>query len=114
MSTQSTSKNRRRVWLRGAVALLLVGMLIGAGTEATRVFLGANLHTVAEGKVYRGAQRSGAQIEELVAQHGIRTVVNLRGCCDDANWHRDQTGVAQRLGISQEDIVLSSGRLPAT
>lgn len=76
--------------------------------------MGSNLHTVVDGKLYRGAQRSGVQIEEIAARHGIRTVVNLRGCCDDADWHRDQAAAVQRLGISQEDIVLSSGRLPAT
>lgn len=110
----SPRPGRGRIWARRGVVLLLVGLLIGAGTEAWRVFLGANWHTVVEGKLYRGAQRTGAQIEEIVARYGVRTVVNLRGCCDDSPWHRDQTAVVQRLGISQEDIVLSSGRLPAT
>lgn len=95
---------------------LTLGLLLGAaaiGMKMWPVFLGANFHTVEAGRMYRGAQQSAAQLEALVAAYGIRTVVNLRGCCDDMEWHRRQCRVVQRLGISQEDIVLSSGRLPA-
>lgn len=104
-----TARIRGRRWLA-------FGMLVGAAAllaMAWPVFLGANFHIVEDGKLYRGAQKSAKQLEDMVARHGIRTVVNLRGCCDDMAWHREQCRAVQRLGISQEDIVLSSGRLPA-
>lgn len=114
IAAESFKRTKARSWARRGIVLLVAGVLIGVGTEAWRVFLGANFHAVAEGKLYRGAQQTGAQIEELAARLGIRTIVNLRGCCDDADWHLDQTRAVQRLGMCQEDIVLSSGRLPAT
>ncbi len=77
------------------------------------MFLGANFHVVVPGQVYRGAQQSRAGLEELVSNYGIRTVVNLRGCCDGAPWHREQSRATQHLQVSQEDIVFSSGRMPA-
>lgn len=100
-------------WARRSMALGLLGLAGIVGMEAWRVFLGANFHTVVPGRVYRGAQQSGDQIKALAARYGIRTLVNLRGCCDDTNWHREQCRAVQALGISQEDIVFSSGRLPA-
>lgn len=100
---------RGRRWLGLGLLVAVAAMLIAAW----RVFLGANFHTVEEGKLYRGAQQSAAKLEKLVADYGIRTVVNFRGCCDDMEWYRRQCRVVQRLGISQVDVVLSSARLPA-
>ncbi len=80
--------------------------------ELVRVVLLANTHTVVPRKVYRSAQLSPQALEQFVREHGIRTVVNLRGCCDPLDWYRDECRVSQQLGISHEDVSFSAYRFP--
>jgi hypothetical protein len=95
--------------MRGGVAALVVALSV----EAYRVLLGRNLHVVVAGRVYRCAQQTGAALEDIVRDHGIRTVVNLRGCCSPMGWYVEEARVCHRLGVSQEDVCLSAYRLPA-
>jgi protein tyrosine phosphatase (PTP) superfamily phosphohydrolase (DUF442 family) len=92
-----------------AAAIFLTG---GVLWEAGRVLLGANLHTVLAGEIYRGAQPTPNQLEQLVKKFGIRTVVNLRGLSNPSSWYLDQCRKIQQLGISQQDLNLSASRLP--
>jgi hypothetical protein len=96
--------------LRGAVA----GLLSAFGLHFGYVLLGSNFRTVAAGQVYRSAQPSARQLEKIIVDHGIRTVINLRGCCVTAPWYREQARVTGKLGVSQEDLGFSAGRLPST
>lgn len=80
--------------------------------EAGRVIAGSNRHEIIPGKVYRSAQPSGADVRDLVKGKGIRTVVNLRGLCDDFDWYRAEATATGELGVSQEDICLSANTLP--
>jgi len=105
----------RRAWppwwrwsLRGiaAAAALLTVVYVGY------VLLGTNFHTVIPGAVYRTAQPSAKRLEALVRTYGIRTIVNLRGCCDPYPWYLDECIAANRLNLSQEDIPFSATRLP--
>jgi protein tyrosine phosphatase (PTP) superfamily phosphohydrolase (DUF442 family) len=73
-----------------------------------------NLHAVIPGQVYRGGQHSPAALEALIHRLGIRTVVNLRGCCDPHPWYLEQARLVQRLGLSQEDVSFSAIHLPST
>lgn len=77
------------------------------------VLAGSNLHTVIPGEVYRCAQPSAAQLERLVREQGVRTVVNLRGCCDPLVWYVEECVTSNRLDISQEDVGFSAARLPS-
>jgi hypothetical protein len=81
--------------------------------EAGRVLFGTNFHTVLPGRVYRCCQPTPRAIEEMVAKHGIRTVVNLRGMCNPFPWYLDEARATARLDICQEDICFSAGRLPS-
>jgi protein tyrosine phosphatase (PTP) superfamily phosphohydrolase (DUF442 family) len=112
MPTPQTAARFAPVWfgLRGVV----VGVLAAVGLHFAYVLLGPNFHTVLPGQVYRSGQPSPARLERLVRQLGIRTVVNLRGCCLDQPWYRAQCEAAHRLGIAQEDLGFSAGRLPPT
>ena len=96
------------VALAGIVAVLAV-----TGLEASRVFLGRNLHTVLPGRVYRCAQPSARDLEREVKDYGIRTVVNLRGCSFPLPWYLEESRATQALDIAQEDICFSAGRLPS-
>lgn len=98
-------------WKRIGTYLLyaVAGLLIW---EFYDVFLGDNFHTVVPGKIYRGAQPAPEDLESLKKNHGIRTVVNLRGLCNGLDWYHDQVRVVQRLEMNQEDICFSAGRIP--
>src|SRR5262249_45847672 len=50
----------------------------------------------------------------ICRERGIRTVVNLRGCCPPLDWYLDECRVTHALNIAQEDIGLSAMRLPST
>src|SRR5262249_32743977 len=58
-------------------------------------------------------QPSPARLERTIRRLGIRTVVNLRGCCLELPWYQAQCQVVHRLGVSQEDLCFSAGRLPS-
>jgi protein tyrosine phosphatase (PTP) superfamily phosphohydrolase (DUF442 family) len=90
----------------------LAGAALAIAVEAHYVLLGKNLHTVIPNRVYRCAQQSADSLEQIVRQHGILTVVNLRGCCAPFPWYVEESRATQHLDIEQEDICLSSGRLP--
>jgi protein tyrosine phosphatase (PTP) superfamily phosphohydrolase (DUF442 family) len=72
-----------------------------------------NRHTVIPGQVYRCSQPTPSDLAELVRQHGIRTVVNLRGAGLDYPWYQAEARATAELDLSQEDVTLSANRLPA-
>ena len=99
----------RRVLLRG----FLIGLLLTIGLHAGYILLGTNFHTVIPGEVYRSAQLSAPALERFIRDKHIRTVVNLRGCCDPEPSYLDESRVTFRNNISQEDLGFSSSRLPS-
>jgi hypothetical protein len=92
----------------------LVGLVVSGSWEGYRVLIGHNFHAVIPGAVYRCAQPSGDFLARIVRTHGIRTVINLRGCCDPLPWYLEQSRTANRLNVSQEDLGFSAGRLPSS
>lgn len=98
----------RRQWLR----LVGGGLLAAVGYEAGRVFVGSNFHTVIPGRVYRSAQLSQEQLERVIVEWGIRTVVNLRGCCPEMGWYQGDAWAVCRQGINLEDLTFSAKRYP--
>lgn len=103
-------------WVRvkrwSPVVLAAIALGLGAWWLGD-ILLGANLHTVIPGKVYRGAQPSEAELERLLDRYGIRTIVNLRGCSTPLAWYLDEGRVAQRRGIDLEDVSFSAVHLPS-
>jgi protein tyrosine phosphatase (PTP) superfamily phosphohydrolase (DUF442 family) len=97
---------------RRLTLLVGAGLLLAFAFEAYRVMFGANFHELVPGRVYRGAQPSPARLEQLTRKYGIRTVVNLRGCCNPLSWYVEEARACQHLGLSLEDVTLSAGRLP--
>jgi len=103
---------RLRLSRRSVVTGLLLVALAVLSRWIWVVFGGGNVHVVLAGQVYRGAQLSPATLERLVKRHGIRTVVNLRGCSDTIPWYLHECHVAQRLNLSMEDVGFSAYRFP--
>jgi protein tyrosine phosphatase (PTP) superfamily phosphohydrolase (DUF442 family) len=100
--------------LVGPVVLgCLTGLALAGAAEVGRVVLGSNWHEVVPGRVYRSAQLSGDDLERAVRVHGVRTVVNLRGCSIPLPWYVEECRASHRLAVAQEDIYLSANRLPS-
>ncbi len=98
-----------RVLLRGCLTGLLLSFCLHTGY----VLLGSNFHTVIPGRVYRSAQLSAPTLESFLREKHIRTVINLRGCCDGEVWYLDEGRVTLRNDVSMEDLGFSAGRLPS-
>lgn len=103
-------RSRLRLLCRGGVAAVLATL---AG-YIFYVLLGTNFHTVIPGEVYRSAQLSAAALEHFIHTKHIRTVVNLRGCCDPEAWYLDEGRVTLRNNVSLEDLGFSAARLPSS
>ena len=95
-----------RCWYRFALWTFLTtsGLLLGVWGYHT--FLGTNLHAVIPGELYRSAQLSPAQLAEVVQRLGIRTVINLRGCCEGFDWYEQERRTLQVLGVQLWDCLL--------
>ncbi len=107
------SPRRRYGTLRWLPRLAAAATLAWCSWWFAEVMVGDNLHTVIPGRVYRGTQPTAALVERLVRDYGVRTVVNLRGCCTPLDWYLEEAATAQRLGLNLEDVSFSAVHLPA-
>jgi hypothetical protein len=104
---------RRRISRRTLFKLAGGAVAAGVGAEALRVLVFTNVHTVVPGRVYRTAQLKPEQLQEFIAEKGIRTMVNLRGVCADTAWYLGECRVTHAANVNQEDITFSAKRYPA-
>ncbi len=93
--------------LKSSLAAALV-IAAGLGAYAGYLQIYGNFHTVIEGEVYRSAQPTPAQLEAYVREHGIRTVINLRGENSRNDWYRDEVATAKALGVGHIDFKMSA------
>jgi len=91
----------------------LIGLLLAFCLHAGYILIGSNFHIVIPGEVYRSAQLSASALERLIQSKHIRTVVNLRGCCEPEAWYLDEGRITLRNNVSLEDLGFSAGRLPS-
>jgi protein tyrosine phosphatase (PTP) superfamily phosphohydrolase (DUF442 family) len=58
--------------------------------------------------VLRAAQMSSGKLTETLREHGVRTVLNLRGANPDKGWYRAERDATLAAGATQVDVSLSS------
>lgn len=104
-----SSRSIGEMLLRGS----LTGFLLAVALHVSVALANGNFQSVLPGQVYRSGQLRASSLDALVRKHGIRTVVNLRGCCSTAEWYREEARVAHNLGISLENVNFSASRLPS-
>lgn len=91
----------KRTFLLTALAMgLLAGYL-------AYLQLSGNFHEVSSGAVYRAAQMDGQNLARWKREHGIASILNLRGAADGADWYETERAVADRLGIQHIDFGMS-------
>jgi protein tyrosine/serine phosphatase len=99
---------KRSIALRAAAAMLAVVALPGA--YAGYLHAAGNFHVVLSGELYRSAQPTTAQLEAYIRQHGIRTVINLRGP-SGRDWYADEVRTARMLGAEHVDFRMSASQI---
>src|SRR4051812_25571096 len=104
----STAAPARRRWRTVLFGLPILTTLLWFVWEILHVLALGNVHTVIPGKLYRGAQPTADTIDWLVRTHGIRTVINVRGCSYPEPWFVAEAEACQRLGVHLEDITMSA------
>ena len=79
-------------------------LLVAIGLLATTILLGLyyigattnNFRVVSPGRVYRSGQMTEQDIRAAISEHGIKTIVNLRGTKQEP-WYSAEVKVAEEL-----------------
>ncbi|MFK5004469.1 hypothetical protein, partial [Klebsiella pneumoniae] len=71
-----------------------------------------NVRTVLPGRVYRSDQLVGSTLHSVLAQHGIRMVINLRGGSSRDSWYRSEREECARLNVQHCDTAFSATHMP--
>ncbi len=95
--------------------LKAAGLVVGISAAALGVYLVAiqlmgNFAAIVPGEAYRANQPTADDIASYSARYGIRTIVNLRGRHDGADWYKDEAAAAKRLGIRLVDFPMEADR----
>lgn len=65
-----------------------------------------NFHTVIPNKVYRSAQLNEHEFTHYIKEHHIKTIINLRGQDDDANWYAKELEASRNSAVKHFDLAL--------
>jgi protein tyrosine phosphatase (PTP) superfamily phosphohydrolase (DUF442 family) len=94
-------------WLKWLGVLVMLALTACCGLWVHHTFLGTNFHAVVPGKIYRSAQLKAETLAEIVRRYGLRSVINLRGCCPEFDWYQQERQTLQSLNVRQYDIRFS-------
>ena len=96
-------------WKRHGWKLAAMGLLVAVpvGVFAGYLMAGHNFHVVSPGQIYRSGQLDSAGLTRTVQDHGIKSILNLRGA-NDSPWYNAETNTSQRLGVMHFDYELSA------
>jgi protein tyrosine/serine phosphatase len=101
---------------RGAVFVFLAFLAVPSAVLGVSVGLrfSDNVHVVAPGLVYRSAQLLPEELESVIAEYGIRSVISLAPPEPEQSWYRGEISVTSAHKIARYEIPLSRGVRPTT
>jgi len=109
---QSKPEPGKKTWKRWLLVFAGLVLAIPFLPEMYHVILGSNFHTVIEKEFYRAAQPSGASLEKIIHQFGIRTVINLRGPNTGEDWFDEEEKMALGSGVLFKSVNMSASDKP--
>jgi protein tyrosine/serine phosphatase len=92
--------------IRGGLAIV-AGPLVFLAYFCVLQLMG-NFHEVIPGQLYRSKQPTAQQISSYVRDHGIKTIINLRGENENSGWYKRETAVSETLGVTHIDFGMSA------
>lgn len=105
-------KRSTRRWLRPIGISLAVVAVILLFLWYIGVF-GGNVRVVSPGRVYRSAQLTGRNLDDVLQQDNIHTVINLRGGSMRDAWYRSEIASCRKYGADHVDVDMSAHLLPS-
>jgi protein tyrosine phosphatase (PTP) superfamily phosphohydrolase (DUF442 family) len=102
-------KSNIKCWARRVLTVVFAcGLAVGA--FALSVIAHHNFHTVSPGLVYRSAQMDAGALATVIREHGIRSIINLRGAGAGNGWYDAETNTSRQFGVQHFDYALSASR----
>ena len=89
----------------------VLALVILATVAPGCAYLDSNFRTVQPDAFYRSGQMSAARLAKAIEDHGIATVINLRGASDEP-WYVEELGVCDAAGVAHYDLDWTKRRLP--
>lgn len=94
------------------VGVVAVGLTAGSGGAYWGIVqYHGNFHAVREGEFYRSAQLTTNELQNVIRDHRIRSILNLRGAHPGQPWYDDEVAVSRALGVAHYDYGLSAYRI---
>lgn len=103
----TTNRRRTGLWLIPA-GLVLVLVLFGSWFLTSK-----RVYHVVPGEVLRSRQLETEELRDVIENHNVRTVINLRGRPDDDQWLKDQMAVCAEVGVRHESASFGLDEWPA-
>ena len=101
-------KKTRRIVLRSTLvlvaAVLFMAIYIGIQLQI------GNFHEVVKDEAYRSAQLEPGDLTRYKAEHGIASVLNLRGENKGSDWYDAEIAEAKALGIAHINFPMKASR----
>ncbi|MFF2321183.1 dual specificity protein phosphatase family protein [Agrobacterium sp. NPDC058088] len=85
-------------------------VVLATGGYLYAIQLLGNFHEVVPGQFFRSNQPSVEQLVRYTEDHGIKTVINLRGSNESEEWYRDELDTSKKLGLNHIDFGMSASR----
>ena len=95
--------------LRWGVTAAAALTVAGFTFHAVVMHVFGNFRVVVDAEVFRSAQPTGAMLREWTREHGLRTVVNLRGAGSGEDY-AEEVRTARELGLRHVDVRWSAVR----
>jgi undecaprenyl-diphosphatase len=94
------------------IGVITAGVIAGSvGSYWGLVQYNGNFHTVTEGTLYRSAQLNKDELQAAIRDHGIRSILNLRGTHSGQSWYDDEIAASKELDVAHYDYGLSARRV---
>lgn len=100
----ATKLRRVVTWVAAGTGIAAVGLI----AHLSYIHLTGNFDTLVPGEVYRSAQMVGTDLQDYAAEHGIKSVLNLRGATANADWYTDEVAESARLGLVHANFAMSA------
>jgi protein tyrosine/serine phosphatase len=89
------------------IGLAVAVIVLSGGAYTGYQHVSGNFHEIIAGQYYRSGQLTAPQLEDVVRQYGIKTIINLRGK-SERDWYRDEIAASTRLGVGHLDFKMSA------